>query len=493
MKMIKPQKKSKSAGFMAILLTIIMIIGCFTTACQPTPEENIIQSKNKDLVGEVIQANEEQNQEGMHEDKEIIEQQIEAIDKHLNMEFQPNERVKIVVDAEVELPAFDRIPMVRVVPENLTKEHLEILLGEVSKGEPVYYQPEGKSIWSQEELDNMILSYMQMAKNPELSETMIGHINDRIDFLNDIYGSSVKKGEEKIYDGTLTETENNKYYSHVTQLKCYLDKNCAAYIDLWQSYNKTSNQITVRNNDDGVVYNGSIPYDGTDAPNMDMTYDEAKNIAENLVVALDGEDTNLILQNAGIIYIDGGFSGKTYETSSHGYSFNFARQYNGVSVKSVGYLSGGPENISYGEQILPEILSISIDDSGIVFFGWQRHTKYKETVAEDVPLLDFDTVQKTFEEYLGYKFAWEPTYDSVPKDATTTITIHTVELNLMMTPEKDNLDNYIMIPVWDFIGDQEYDEQIITQEGEVLKGQKSVAVMTVNAIDGTVIDREQGY
>ena len=43
--MIKPQKKSKSAGFTAILLTVIMIIGCFTTACQPTPEELVVQNK----------------------------------------------------------------------------------------------------------------------------------------------------------------------------------------------------------------------------------------------------------------------------------------------------------------------------------------------------------------------------------------------------------------------------------------------------------------
>jgi hypothetical protein len=63
----------------------------------------------------------------------------------------------------------------------------------------------------------------------------------------------------------------------------------------------------------------------------------------------------------------------------------------------------------------------------------------------------------------------------------------------MMTLEKDNLDNYIMIPVWDFVGDQEYNDEIITQEGEPLRGQKNVAILTINAIDGTVIDREQGY
>jgi hypothetical protein len=472
-------------------LLIIMII--LFTACQPTPEELIVQSKEGDLVQQVVNANSEENAEELHEDKEIIQEQIEAINEYLNMEFQPSERVKVIVDANVQLPVFEKIPMVRVVPENLTKEHMETLIKEVCEGQTVYYEPEGRSMWSKQELDEMILSYMQMAKNPDLSENTIGYINDRIDFFNEIYGSSVQKGEEKIYDGVLTETTNNRYYSHITSLKCYLDKNCAARINLCQSYNKTSNQLTFRNHDDGVPYNGSIPYDGTDAPNIDMTYEEAKNIAENLVSVLDGENTNMKLQSSAITYIDGGFTTKTYETSSHAYVFSFARQYNGLKVKTVGYLSGGPENIRYGEQVLPEVLTISMDDDGIIFFGWQRHTKYKETLTEDVPLLDFDTVQKTFEEYMGFKFAWEPAFDNVPKDATSTITIHTVELNLMMTLEKDNLDNYIMIPVWDFVGDQEYNDEIITQEGEPLRGQKNVAILTINAIDGTVIDREQGY
>jgi hypothetical protein len=39
MNMMNPHKESKYAGFIAILLTIIMIIGCLTTACQPKSEE----------------------------------------------------------------------------------------------------------------------------------------------------------------------------------------------------------------------------------------------------------------------------------------------------------------------------------------------------------------------------------------------------------------------------------------------------------------------
>ncbi len=36
--MIQPQKKLKLAGFTSLLLAIIMIVGCFTTACRPAPD-----------------------------------------------------------------------------------------------------------------------------------------------------------------------------------------------------------------------------------------------------------------------------------------------------------------------------------------------------------------------------------------------------------------------------------------------------------------------
>lgn len=473
-----------------LLITITMIL----TACQPTPNEEIVVGKDKDLVEEVIEANKEENKEKLQEDKEVIEQQIKVMGQHLNMEFQTSSRTKVVVDAEVRIPNFDKIPLVRVIPENLTKEHLEILLRETTNGKPVYYQPKGnRSSWTKEELDEMIVKYKEMEKNPDLAKHIIGHISDRIDFLQEIYNISPNKGEEELYDGTLTETDNNKYYSHITSLKCYLGRNCAARIELCQSFNKRKNQITLRNHDDGVPYNSSIPYEGVNAPNMEMTYDEAKQIVEDLVKALDGEQTNLKLYYSGIAYIEGGFSNGNYETSPHAYRFGFAREYNGVSVKPIGYLHGGSEKINYRDQVSPEVMSITIDDGGLLNFTWLRYTRYKETLTEDVPLLDFETVRQTFEDNMKYKFAWEPTFDNIPKDATTTITIHTVELNLMMTLEKDNMGNYIMIPVWDFVGDQEYDQELISHEGYPQLGQKNVAVLTINAIDGTVINREQGY
>jgi hypothetical protein len=49
------------------------------------------------------------------------------------------------------------------------------------------------------------------------------------------------------------------------------------------------------------------------------------------------------------------------------------------------------------------------------------------------------------------------------------------------------------VPVWDFIADMTLEGDTTTQEGTKDEGQQNVSILTINAINGTVIDRQQGY
>ena len=469
---------------------LILCTAMLLSACQPTPEENVVQSKNKDLVKEVVKANEEENREAMQEDKEIIEHQIEAINKHLNVEFQANDRVKIVVDADVSIPTYDKIPMVRVKPENLTEQHLKTLIEEVFGDNPVYF--EGESYLSKEEIGEILLSLRAFNQNNELESHIKSHLEDLIDRMEERYPSAVNMGEEKLYDGTLSPAQNSRRDITHTSIKSYLGRTQAARIDMTQSENKTNNQMVLRNEDYGVAFNTFEPYEGIGADKIDMSYEECRQKAEELVKALDGENTNMKLYSSSIGYSIGFFADYTKETSPQCYSFGFAREYNGVLVKPVGIFSQG-DDVNYAKLVSPESISITIDNEGIHSFYWSSYTKYLETLTEDVPLMDFESVNGIFEDYCRYKFSWVPRGDGVPKDMTVTINIDRIELNLMITLEKDNLESFIMIPVWDYIGNIDYDQPYVGQDGYTYDGPKGVSVLTVNAIDGTIIDREQGY
>jgi hypothetical protein len=244
----------------------------------------------------------------------------------------------------------------------------------------------------------------------------------------------------------------------------------------------------------GFGYNTSEPYTGVDAVRIDMTYEQAKAKAEEFVRSIDGEDTNMMMYASGIGYDIGTISNNTKETSPQCYFFNFARSYNGILSKPVYYLWGASQDVDYNRQVQPESMSVTIDNDGICMAACQNQTEYIDTVTEDTPLLDFNTVVDTFGQYCKEKFTWIPDNDTTPHGLSVSLNVKRVELNLMAIPEKDNLENYITVPVWDFIADEEFaDKEEVDQEGNTLEGQKDISIVTINAINGTIIDREQGY
>lgn len=50
---------------------------------------------------------------------------------------------------------------------------------------------------------------------------------------------------------------------------------------------------------------------------------------------------------------------------------------------------------------------------------------------------------------------------------------------------KDNPNRYQLVPVWDFIGSRTIGQEYCNETNDSL--------LTINAIDGTVIDRDYGY
>jgi hypothetical protein len=58
----------------------------------------------------------------------------------------------------------------------------------------------------------------------------------------------------------------------------------------------------------------------------------------------------------------------------------------------------------------------------------------------------------------------------------------------MKIDEKDNIGADLVIPVWDFVGTQN-----IVFDGNKYGGNADYTYLTVNAIDGTIINRDWGY
>ena len=107
--------------------------------------------------------------------------------------------------------------------------------------------------------------------------------------------------------------------------------------------------------------------------------------------------------------------------------------------------------------------------------------------TENVKLMDFDSIIKIYEQMMEVSNA-----DITKYESNRTFHIKKIVLGLgrIYDPATDN-DSGLLVPVWDFIGgfDAVNDDYTMKNNGEY----SNQSYLTINAIDGTIIDRGLGY
>lgn len=115
---------------------------------------------------------------------------------------------------------------------------------------------------------------------------------------------------------------------------------------------------------------------------------------------------------------------------------------------------------------VPELAAFIVTDDGISYAWIQNPMKEEVCLAENVMLIEFDQVAKQAEAHI------ETLYADAGKDKEYTVTF--VELNYAAMESPNQEGEYILVPVWDF-----------------RHGNK--VLVSINAIDGTIFDRKEGY
>ena len=96
-------------------------------------------------------------------------------------------------------------------------------------------------------------------------------------------------------------------------------------------------------------------------------------------------------------------------------------------------------------------------------------------------LLPFDEVKDIFEQMA---ITMNAVNSEEASDGNVTIDIDSVKLRYTRISEKDSFDTGLLVPVWDFIG---------TKTDQYGYEVQNAVIMSINAIDGSVIDRSLGY
>lgn len=148
-------------------------------------------------------------------------------------------------------------------------------------------------------------------------------------------------------------------------------------------------------------------------------------------------------------------------------------------------------DIEYAKRLQNEVIYVDIDDGGVYYLRYEGPLTILETVAEQTNLKPFSEIQTIFERMVLLKdnYADRPLIDG-DKYVDDRYVVTEIRLGLVMVHEQ-NKDTVLLVPAWDFLG--HYERTWPEGNVSVRDRDECYPFLTINAVDGSIIDRRAGY
>ena len=503
-------RRTKNSLVISLILAVLMLITCFTTACQPTPEEKAIVSKGDGKLEKIIAGEPAPTETSFNY----------QVPKGLQYDLIGSDDFKVQVKADVIVPNAKTYPVMSAKPDSITQQQADQIVAALLKGKTLYkptMEQDKSQIQARIDYYNKELEFSTTEEQKEVYQGFLTNLmedyekatdsvhmepaNTKLVFNKDLPQLTIRYGKEE--EAMLNGEPVTRYVWTEEALH-------KAEADGWKGiYGVTAHvpgerqmELLIKvnaDNSENAVYFQEYNYFGhiSDRPYASiegLSLEQATEQAEALLKQMDMLDFSLA-------------SADTLTSDYNNYHmFHFKRNISGVSQTQVSaaHLLSMPE---YAPPYTSEFIYIEIDNTGIINFYWSGPSVLGETENENAPLLSFDQVESIFKKQIVLQNKWSQRVD---KDVVSRrIVINRVQLSYMPIQRANETDTYLYVPVWDFCGQliNKYRDDYSTKPGGfivdennelMILGEKddtfsSISFLTINAIDGSVIDRNRGY
>ena len=174
------------------------------------------------------------------------------------------------------------------------------------------------------------------------------------------------------------------------------------------------------------------------------------------------------------------------ELWDYGYRFYYTRVLNNIPVSYVCEQGGDTDgwDASYAPVPPYEKLFIDVGENGIFQIAFQYPLRIGEVISE-AELLPFDQIMDIFSRVAPLSIAASELNSKFEGRYINNLYIKEIRLGYMCTMDRDHPERHVLVPVWDFYGDREFRDDYYDWANQ--------SHFTINAMDGTVIDRTYGY
>ena len=496
--MLKPQKKLRSAGIISVLAAIIMIIGCFTTACRPAPDTTIEFTDSPNLPAAENSKTQPPEENTLSNEPEADFTRYEAPETFVKT--YEKDSLRIIVDAQVNVPAND-MQSVALSPLKLTQEFADSFINFFS-GESALY----KKITGDQSYDfyaNRLALWQQNLYNAKNNwDEVKGHDpygNDQSRAIIEIEGMIEAVGKQ--LEEAPKEVEYEAVTSQLTHpveegkdvpggepekitdtsrlvLDAYVKAEVSNISDNMAHYYITSKSGIA----DTLLYENS---NDASSNGMILRSAEVNELAQTIGLTLNqaGSYAQQTLESMGINYMN--LAKYSYSAAIKDgelypyYVLEYCRSANGVSIQPISEANILSEKKDSGVCSQMETVCVYVDEGGVIGFNWTNVMKQGEVLDDSLSIMDFDKIIEIADEQL-----LKQTYKN---DGDLEIVISEISLSLMPI-EAGEGDKMKTIPVWDFIG-YHYDADNMEEKQKMIDLNVEFSYLTINAVDGSIINR----
>ena len=480
-------KAIRSKTTKTAILTVIILTGCFFTACQPTPEEVITTNKGDINLEENIQKTAMPPEAATQEAKETAEKWT------YEKEYDSGNR--LIVDAVMIHTVADKLPVLSVAPKMFKSgDQLKTITKIFCPNATVYDQGDQltksqleQSIMDAKEqifrVENDMLPF-EGALEPipeDHKENFLNGHQDLIQYYEEQLKTAPDNSELKQAGYQLVDVGDGSQQSNM--LATVNDASLSIGFVNWPPDRIGSGFYFQSNKFDYSNTNTSDKFVIPEALEGDAEYFKTK------------EQIDQCVKEMGINYI----SLNAVCKGKGSYSFYYTRDFNGLQETYINdHIGTTITGVDFGPMIYlwkPEYLWFEVQNGEIVKATWNNPSEIIIGDNEKVQTKPWEEIQEIFNNLMDYLMSPTPIKSDDPSNATfflekTDVHINRVELGLTKLLMKDSQDDYKLIPTWSFLGYQTSASRP-AQEGLNIGGE--VCYLTINAIDGTVIDRGLMY
>ena len=497
-----------------LIAALILTVGCATA-----PNEAGTAQKNTDQIIEIATTGMEPATSGQPEPAAAATAAAEAAPvvtsplyeklgapTRYEVELTPStDKLVITVDADVILPNVEAIPTVRLQARDFSQEEITKFFNAFC-GDTIMYK--ARTVETRAEIQERIDAFREELKTAEGQR--LEKVKQNIAYYEEEYEKAPETIVDEVTDGTLYE-EQLGIQEYLAKYMRVSAQEFPAAKDEGQTFGARNNYYD-KNTKSGYDFNigagigysrhsiwGSLLrvnpieflFDESAVPeaaseDLSMTPREARAFAESFWKKNGFADmavSGVYLasnQNTETMSIDS----LDLLGESHVYIVTCGKSVNGVVPVS-------NDAIWDSQPWMYECCCFTINDEGIQQFRWQSPNTYLETVTSDTAMLPFSRIDEIFRKMILVKYEDEATGNADCK--LSTYRLGRVALEWQRLIEQGSSDTGLMIPVWNFYGTFDYaymDGSHHTSDD--LQG-FPLSILSINAIDGSVIDPREGY